>query len=224
MSRFLSSPLQLILPQRACSPSSSSPSSLPMLGSHRPLCNATRRLLGQRRSLPPTARVVCTSTANCRDISTKPPQKYASLAPHPVHSAASSFSPSLPYPHPPPPPAAYPSPFPQPHDVDRQPQTTAEPAGGQTFYRRELPKHLHSFTSKSGRALFKECVASGNAEIYFSLSGNFTTQSEPAFCGLGSLAMVLNALTVDPGRRWKGVWRWVMSSFESLEPHPQLCR
>ncbi|KAJ3323517.1 hypothetical protein HDV06_001794 [Boothiomyces sp. JEL0866] len=33
-------------------------------------------------------------------------------------------------------------------------------------------------------------------------------QSEPAFCGLGSLAMVLNALSVDPGKRWKGVWRW----------------
>jgi glutathione gamma-glutamylcysteinyltransferase len=33
-------------------------------------------------------------------------------------------------------------------------------------------------------------------------------QSEPAFCGLGSLSMVLNALEIDPKRKWRGVWRW----------------
>ncbi|KAI9202248.1 Phytochelatin synthase-domain-containing protein [Polychytrium aggregatum] len=77
-----------------------------------------------------------------------------------------------------------------------------------TFYRRDLPKCLTEFTSTEGRRLFKESLAAGHAEIYFSLSGNFTHQSEPAFCGLGSLAMVLNALAVDPRKRWKGVWRW----------------
>jgi glutathione gamma-glutamylcysteinyltransferase len=40
------------------------------------------------------------------------------------------------------------------------------------------------------------------------LVGNFTTQSEPAFCGPSSLAMVLNSLEVDPQRQWKGAWRW----------------
>lgn len=34
------------------------------------------------------------------------------------------------------------------------------------------------------------------------------TQDEPAFCGLATLAMVLNALSIDPGRSWKGPWRW----------------
>ena len=34
------------------------------------------------------------------------------------------------------------------------------------------------------------------------------TQDEPAFCGLASLAMVLNALAIDPRRAWKGPWRW----------------
>jgi glutathione gamma-glutamylcysteinyltransferase len=77
-----------------------------------------------------------------------------------------------------------------------------------TFYRRELPIDLASFTSSRGKSLFRNALLSGNAEIYFSLSGNFTMQSEPAFCGLGSLSMVLNALSVDPGKRWKGVWRW----------------
>ena len=45
-------------------------------------------------------------------------------------------------------------------------------------------------------------------EGYFSLVGNFTTQSEPAYCGPSSLAMVLNSLEVDPQRQWKGSWRW----------------
>ena len=77
-----------------------------------------------------------------------------------------------------------------------------------TFYRRELPENLHAFTSETGKRLFKTSLADGNANIFFALSGNFTMQSEPAFCGLGSLAMVLNALSVDPGKRWKGIWRW----------------
>lgn len=34
------------------------------------------------------------------------------------------------------------------------------------------------------------------------------TQDEPAFCGLASIAMVLNALAIDPKRAWKGPWRW----------------
>ena len=89
-----------------------------------------------------------------------------------------------------------------------------------TFYRRELPPQLHSFTSDIGKRLFKESLNKGTAEIYFSLSGNFTMQSEPAFCGLGSLVMVLNALSVDPGKRWKGVWRWY--SDEMLDCTPPL--
>ncbi|KAJ3155026.1 hypothetical protein HDU89_007216 [Geranomyces variabilis] len=201
-----------------------------MLGSPRPVCTAAaRHLLNVRRRVPPAAaavvaaspRVVCTAAAQ--------KQQYASLAPHPC-PAACSLSSSLPH-----------APSFQHHQTlspsqqQQQPEhhkllhttqsSSSDPAAAvavssgqqqqQTFYRRELPKNLHSFTSKTGRALFKECVASGNAEIYFSLSGNFTMQSEPAFCGLGSLAMVLNALTVDPGRRWKGVWRWY--SDEMLE-------
>eukprot|EP00158_Paraphelidium_tribonemae_P005871 Partr_v1_DN27568_c3_g2_i1_m30554 putative glutathione gammaglutamylcysteinyltransferase len=78
----------------------------------------------------------------------------------------------------------------------------------QTFYRRDLPPSLVSFTSAHGKSLFTGSLKQGLAENYFQLVGNFTTQSEPAFCGPGSLAMVLNALELDPGKRWKGVWRW----------------
>ncbi|KAJ2687720.1 hypothetical protein IWW39_002727 [Coemansia spiralis] len=84
----------------------------------------------------------------------------------------------------------------------------AEAPTALSYYRRELPADLVSFTSAAGRKLFKESLNEGYAEGYFNLAGNFTVQSEPAYCGPSSLAMVLNALEVDPGRTWKGVWRW----------------
>ncbi|KAG0027350.1 hypothetical protein BGZ81_005686 [Podila clonocystis] len=77
-----------------------------------------------------------------------------------------------------------------------------------SFYRRKLPEHLVSFTSPKGKQLFRKMLEAGYGEGYFSLVGNFTTQSEPAFCGPSSLAMVLNSLEVDPQRQWKGAWRW----------------
>ncbi|KAK3826706.1 MAG: Phytochelatin synthase-domain-containing protein [Linnemannia gamsii] len=77
-----------------------------------------------------------------------------------------------------------------------------------SFYRRKLPEHLVSFTSPKGKQLFREMLTEGYGEGYFSLVGNFTTQSEPAYCGPSSLAMVLNSLEVDPQRQWKGAWRW----------------
>lgn len=43
---------------------------------------------------------------------------------------------------------------------------------------------------------------------YFPLAEQFHTQSEPSYCGLGSLVVALNALAIDPGRLWKGSWRW----------------
>lgn len=42
---------------------------------------------------------------------------------------------------------------------------------------------------------------------YFNIAAQFRTQEEPAYCGLGTLVTVLNALAVDPQRPWKGVWR-----------------
>ncbi|CAB4033511.1 Glutathione gamma-glutamylcysteinyltransferase, partial [Paramuricea clavata] len=35
---------------------------------------------------------------------------------------------------------------------------------------------------------------------------------EPAYCGLSTLVMVLNALSVDPGKVWKAPWRWYHES------------
>ena len=50
--------------------------------------------------------------------------------------------------------------------------------------------------------------------MYFPLTEVFRSQSEPAFCGISSLCMILNCVSADPtvvhGERgiWKGPWRW----------------
>ncbi|KAJ8599463.1 hypothetical protein CTAYLR_008026 [Chrysophaeum taylorii] len=78
----------------------------------------------------------------------------------------------------------------------------------QTFHRRKLPESAIAFSSSEGLALFSEALAAQSMGTYFRLAEQFHTQEEPAYCGLASLVMVLNALSVDPGRRWKGAWRW----------------
>lgn len=77
-----------------------------------------------------------------------------------------------------------------------------------TLYRRPLPADTIAFSSAEGRRLFAEALAAGGLDGYFSLAEQFHTQSEPAYCGLGSLVVALNALSIDPGRLWKGPWRW----------------
>lgn len=77
-----------------------------------------------------------------------------------------------------------------------------------SLYRRPLPAELVAFASPAGRALFDEARAAGGMEAFFQLIEQFHTQADPAFCGLGTLVVVLNALGVDPGRLWKGPWRW----------------
>jgi glutathione gamma-glutamylcysteinyltransferase len=78
----------------------------------------------------------------------------------------------------------------------------------ETLYRRPLPADAIEFSSRAGRELFAEALAAGGLEGYFPLAEQFHTQSDPSFCGLGSLVVALNALAIDPGRLWKGPWRW----------------
>lgn len=88
------------------------------------------------------------------------------------------------------------------------------------LYRRILPSPpAIEFASSEGKQLFSEALQSGTMEGFFKLISYFQTQSEPAYCGLASLSMVLNALAVDPGRKWKGPWRWFDESMlDCCEP------
>eukprot|EP01113_Clastostelium_recurvatum_P034902 TRINITY_DN4796_c0_g1_i3.p1 TRINITY_DN4796_c0_g1~~TRINITY_DN4796_c0_g1_i3.p1 ORF type:complete len:565 (+),score=89.98 TRINITY_DN4796_c0_g1_i3:25-1695(+) len=115
---------------------------------------------------------------------------------HPIPSPASSFPRPLP--------ASSPS-FSSSGPVCRSAQVVPEP---ESFYRRPLPDTLIAFSSPQGRKLFQEALQDKYMEGYFSLAEQFVSQSEPAFCGLATLAMSLNALYIDPNRLWKGPWRW----------------
>lgn len=75
-------------------------------------------------------------------------------------------------------------------------------------YLRPLPAGQVAFASPEGRALFREAWDGGTAEVFFALMQQFHTQADPAFCGPASLVMCLNALGIDPGRLWRGPWRW----------------
>ncbi len=77
-----------------------------------------------------------------------------------------------------------------------------------TLYRRPLPADTIAFSSPEGRKVFSEALAAGGLDGYFALAEQFHTQADPAYCGLGSLVVSLNALAIDPGRLWKGPWRW----------------
>lgn len=86
------------------------------------------------------------------------------------------------------------------------------PSPSKTFYRRTLPSTLVSFSSTEGRQLFASAMTSGGTFAFFSLIEQLQTQPEPAYCGLTTLVIVLNALAVDPRRSWKGPWRWYHES------------
>ena len=77
-----------------------------------------------------------------------------------------------------------------------------------TLYMRPLPTALAALDSADGRVMFQRALLAGTLEGYFKLAQQLHTQADPAFCGLGSLVCALNALGIDPGRRWKGTWRW----------------
>ena len=77
-----------------------------------------------------------------------------------------------------------------------------------THHRRPLPDDLVAFGSAEGRRLLREALQAGTAEAFYPLVSHLHTQSEPAWCGLGTLVTVLNALEIDTGRRWKGAWRF----------------
>ena len=64
------------------------------------------------------------------------------------------------------------------------------------FYGRDLPAFLVDFRTDEGRKRLVRTLGEGTAAPYLALASTFHTQSEPAYCGLATLAIVLNALQV----------------------------
>lgn len=93
-------------------------------------------------------------------------------------------------------------------DKNAEKRGAVSPSHVGRFYQRSLPLEQVPFASSGGRRLFQEALLDGTMENYFYLAEQFRTQDEPTFCGLSTLAMVLNSLRIDPMRTWKGVWRW----------------
>jgi hypothetical protein len=89
--------------------------------------------------------------------------------------------------------------------ITTNPTTTST---DETFFRRPLPPPAIEFSSQEGIEIFTQSLISGYSTSFFKLSEQLTTQDEPTFCGLASLVTVLNACEIDPGRKWKGVWRY----------------
>mmetsp|Transcript_29248 Transcript_29248/g.67339 ORF Transcript_29248/g.67339 Transcript_29248/m.67339 type:complete len:522 (-) Transcript_29248:188-1753(-) len=83
-----------------------------------------------------------------------------------------------------------------------------DPSQTGQFYQRTLPDAQVPFSSQRGKQMFREALAAGHMENYFHLAEQYQTQDEPTFCGLTTLAMVLNSLQIDPMATWKGAWRW----------------
>jgi len=77
-----------------------------------------------------------------------------------------------------------------------------------SFKCRSLPSNLVAFNSPIGKQRFLDSLQSTNAEAYFPLSQQFLNQIDPAYCGVTTLILILNALAMDPNVRWRGGWRW----------------
>lgn len=78
-----------------------------------------------------------------------------------------------------------------------------------SFYRRDLPTETcTALSSPKGKKLFASSMQRNGLASFFPLMEQHLTQSEPSFCGLTTLVIALNAMSIDPRRTWKGPWRW----------------
>lgn len=77
-----------------------------------------------------------------------------------------------------------------------------------SFRGRALPSNLIAFNSTEGKQRFMYALQNDCAESYFPLAQQFLNQMDPAYCGITTLVLILNALAIDPNVRWRGGWRW----------------
>ena len=86
-----------------------------------------------------------------------------------------------------------------------------------SFKGRILPPNLLAFDSPEGKSRFLYSLKTNHAEAYFPLSQQFLNQMDPAYCGVSTLMLILNALAIDPNVRWRGGWRWYGNESMLLE-------
>lgn len=91
-------------------------------------------------------------------------------------------------------------------ELNDLPPPLAEPK--YSVHKRVLPADLTAFSSQEGKRYLMEAFAGGTAESYWKLTEHFVNQSDPAFCGVTTLLMCLNAMCIDPNIRWRGGWRF----------------
>ena len=78
---------------------------------------------------------------------------------------------------------------------------------GQEELRKKYPTET-VFTTTKSNSLVKESILHNYDASYYKITEQLITQNFPTYCGIANLIMILNALGIDPKRRWKGIWRW----------------
>jgi glutathione gamma-glutamylcysteinyltransferase len=93
--------------------------------------------------------------------------------------------------------------------MNSQSSPAPKPSFTRTFYQRPLPDSCIAFTTPQGRALFASAMQHQGLKSFYHLIQQHSTQSEPAYCGISTLTIALNAFSLDPRRAWKDTpWRW----------------
>jgi glutathione gamma-glutamylcysteinyltransferase len=82
------------------------------------------------------------------------------------------------------------------------------PVPAYSVRRRVLPRSLTSLNSPRGQDYLVQALVGKTAASYLPLTLHFANQSDPAFCGITTLLVVLNGMSIDPHTRWKGGWRY----------------
>ena len=78
----------------------------------------------------------------------------------------------------------------------------------ETFYGCQLPKNLLDYRTSESRIRLCRTLQTGHAVPFLTLSSCYNTQSNVAYSGLNTLAIIFNSLQIDPRRKWKSIWRW----------------
>ena len=77
-----------------------------------------------------------------------------------------------------------------------------------SVHKRILPDNLIALSSPRGRTMLLDALQHKTAESYWNLINHFSNQSDPAYCGVTTLLICLNSMSVDPNVRWRGGWRY----------------